>query len=427
MNRIDTVVIGGGQAGLAMSRCLTDREVAHVVLERGQIGERWRSERWDSLTLLTPRWQARLPGWAYEGPDPDGYMTKDEVVTYLESYATSFDAPLHTGVTVLSLGARGPLYEVVTDRGTWTSENVVIATGDCHEAVVPPVARHLPGHVSQVVPTRYRNPAQLPEGGVLVVGASATGLQLAAEIHASGRPVTLSVGRHTRLPRTYRGRDILAWLEEMGVFDERFDEVVDLASSRGQPSLQLVGTPERRTLDLGVAQEMGIRLVGRTDDVEGPVFRFADNLIEDVVAADLKLTRLLMRVDEHITEAGLERVHAPESPLDLVDVPDAPRSLDLDAEGIRTVLWATGFRRSYPWLQVPVLDQRGEIRHEGGVTPRPGLYVMGLRFLRRRSSSFIDGQAKDATELADHLVNRTRTTRVRTSTPTAVPLDAAVA
>ncbi len=402
MRFTDTLIVGGGQAGLALSRSLTERGVEHIVLERGRIGERWRSERWDSLRLLTPRWQSRLPGFRYAGPDPDGYMTRDEVVTLLESYAASFDAPVRCGVTVEGVRPLDEGYEVRTDGGSWRSRNVVVATGECMAAAVPPFAAGLAPHLQQVVPTRYRQPEALPTGGVLVVGASATGLQLAAEIHRSGRPVTLSVGRHTRLPRTYRGRDVIAWLEDMGVFDERAEDVRDLAASRAQPSLQLVGTPERVTLDLGVAQDMGIHLVGRTTSARGSTVRFEDNLVEDVVAADAKLARLLARIDAHAARSGVAWPHEPHP--DRIDVFEAPEALDLDRAGIRTVLWATGFRRAYPWLHVPVLDARGEIVHDRGVTTAPGLYVVGLRLLRRRSSSFIDGQARDAEEIADHIV-----------------------
>jgi putative flavoprotein involved in K+ transport len=280
----------------------------------------------------------------------------------------------------------------------------VVATGDCQKPHVPGFARNLPDSIHQVVPSRYRNPDQLPDGGVLVVGASATGLQLAVEIHKSGRPVTLAVGRHTRMPRTYRGRDVMAWLDEMGVLNQRAEDVRDLSASRAQPSLQLVGTPNHATLDLDVAQRLGIRLAGRARLAMGTTVHFEDNLVEDVVAADLKLVRLLLRIDEHIERSGQSAHAAPEARPPLVDVDDGPRSIDLGGAGIRTVLWATGFRRSYPWLHVPVVTDDGEIVHEGGITPVPGVYVMGLRFLRRRSSSFIDGQARDAEEIADHIL-----------------------
>jgi putative flavoprotein involved in K+ transport len=406
MQHIDTVIIGGGQAGLAMSRCLTDQGVEHVILERGRIAERWRSERWDSLHLLTPNWQSRLPGFSYQGPDPDGFMKRNEVIRFLEHYASSFPAPLHTGVTVTRVEPDPSGYRVTTDQETWTAANVVVATGECQLPAVPSLAQGLSEDIQQVVPTRYKNPGQLPEGGVLVVGASATGIQLAAELHASGRPVTLAVGRHTRLPRTYRGKDILWWFDRMRIFDERIDEVKNPAATRSQPSMQLIGSSDHRTLDLGVLMEAGIRLVGSAATAEGHRMVFQDNLDEVTVAADVKLARLRMRIDEHVEQNGLSDVVEPAERFTPVRPQEAPTRLSLRGEGIKTVLWATGFRRSYPWLRVPVLDARGEIRHNGGITSAPGLYVLGLQFLRRRKSSFIDGVAQDARELTEHLVQR---------------------
>jgi putative flavoprotein involved in K+ transport len=414
MRHIDTVIIGGGQAGLALSHCLTDRGLEHVILERGRIGERWRSERWDSLRLLTPNWQSRLPGFSYDGDDPHGYMDRREVITYLERYAASFPAPVEAGVTVTRVERRPGGYSVDTDQGSWHSANVVIATGDCGEAFVPTMASGVSAEIHQVVPTRYKNPDQLPDGGVVVVGASATGVQLAAEIHASGRPVTLSVGRHTRLPRVYRGRDILWWLDRMGIFDERATDVRDLETSRKQPSLQLVGSPDRRTLDLSALMDQGVRLVGRAMAAASGTMNFDDNLIEDTVAAHVKLVRMTSRIDRYARSEGLEHEIPEAVPIPWIEAPDTTESLDLHREGIRTILWATGFKRSYPWLHVPVFRSDGEISHRGGVTPAAGLYVMGLRFLRRRNSTFIDGQAKDAAEIADHMLT------VRERVPTAV-------
>jgi putative flavoprotein involved in K+ transport len=404
MRRKETVVIGGGQAGLAMSRCLTERGIDHVVLERGRVGERWRSERWDSLRLLTPRWQSRLPGQRYEGDDPDGYMTMGEVIDYLDGYARSFGAPVETGTTVVSLEPAPGGYRVCTDHGDWEAENVVIATGFCDVPYVPPVARGLHPDMHQLVPSRYRNPGQLPEGGVLVVGASSTGVQLADEIHASGRPVTLAAGRHTRMPRLYRGQDILWWLDRMGVFDQSADDVHDIEVSRRQPSLQLVGRPDHSTLDLPLLQERGVRLTGRLVGAEGHRVSFDDDLVAHTVAADARLARLLQKIDAYVSENGLEgEVGEAGSFVPFHWPAPAPDALDLEAEGIRTILWATGFRRQYPWLKVPVLDEKGEIRHRGGITPARGLYVMGHYFLRRRKSSFIDGVGDDARDLADHI------------------------
>lgn len=405
MRHTEAVVIGGGQAGLAMSRCLSERGIGHVVLERGRVAERWRSERWDSLRLLTPNWLSRLPGLQYDGPDPDGYMTMPQVVAFLEGFAAASGVPVETCTTVLGLERDGALYRVTTDRGTWTAPAVVIATGYCDTPFVPDMARRLPDDVVQMVPSAYRNPGQLAEGGVLVVGASASGIQLADEIRASGRPVTVAVGRHLRLPRRYRGKDILWWMDRMGIFDQRGDEVYDLEVSRQQPSLQLVGRPDHASLDLPALRRRGVRLAGRLLGIDGSTVTFDDDLVAAAAASDAKLAMLLGRIDEFIARSGLEAEAGPAPAFEpsWPEVGDGPLSLDLRAEGIATVLWATGFKRRYPWLHVPVLDARGEIRHDGGVTGAPGLYVMGLQFLRRRKSAFIDGVADDARELAAHL------------------------
>jgi len=402
-------VIGGGQAGLAMSRCLADAGVDHVVLERGRVAERWRSSSWDSLRLLTPNWQSRLPGFRYDGPDPDGYMAVPEVVDYLGRYARSFHAPVEEGTSVLAVERAGGGYRVTTDRGAWDAASVVVATGHCDTPFVPGMARQLDPDVAQVVPSGYRNPRHLPEGGVLVVGASSTGVQLADEIHASGRPVTLAVGRHTRLPRVYRGRNILWWLDAMGVFDESAAEVFDLAVSRNQPSLQLVGRSDHATLDLPALEERGVRLVGRVVGAEGPRVSLADDLVAHTAASDVRLARLLQRIDVFAARTGLDaEVAPPEDFRPFLWPAPPPTEIDLRAEGIRAVVWATGFRRLYPWLKVPVLDERGEIRHQGGVTALPGLYVIGLYFLRRRKSSFIDGVGQDALDLTTHLAAHLR-------------------
>jgi putative flavoprotein involved in K+ transport len=404
VRRIDTIVVGGGQAGLAMSRCLSDRRIENVVLERGRVAERWRSERWDSLRLLTPNWQSRLPGFRYQGSDGDGYMTMPEIIDFLEKYAASFSAPIEDRTTVLGVERASKGFRVTTDRGSWESSNLVIATGHSDVPFVPAFASGLRLEFTQVTPSRYRHPGQLPSGGVLVVGASSSGVQLADEIHRSGRSVTLAVGHHTRMPRCYRGRDILWWLDRMGVFDERVDDLVDGERSRRQPSLQLVGTPERRSLDLPSLEAMGVRLVGTVTGTAGSRLSLADDLVAHAAAADVKLARLLARIDDFVAREALSgSVGEPEPFVPFHWPAPAPTELDLRAEGIRTVLWATGFHRRYPWLKVPVLDERGEIRHQGGITDAPGLYVLGLHFLRRRKSNFIDGVGDDAFELAGHI------------------------
>jgi len=407
VKRTNTIIIGGGQAGLAMSRRLVERGVDHAILERGRVAERWRSERWDSLRLLTPRWQSRLPGWSYGGPAPDGFMTKSEVIEYLEGYARSFDTPLHTGVTVISVELELDCFKVTTDCCVWRAANVVIATGECDRPYIPPMAADFPVRIAQVAPTRYRNPEQLPGGGVLVVGASATGIQLASEIARSGRPVTLAVGRHIRLPRSYRGRDIMAWFDAIGLLSEPASQVWDINASRRQPSLQLIGAEDRRSLDLNILQEQGVRVAGRVIGAEGGHVYLADDLAATIERAEVKMHEQLDRVDSFIARSGLSAEFPAEERPRRVRIPEAPSMLNLEAEGISAVLWATGYRREYPWLRVPVLDANGELRHDGGVTPQPGLYALGLRFMRRRNSSFLDGVGADAEELAERIVNRT--------------------
>ena len=402
---VPVVVIGAGHAGLAMSRRLTDRSIDHVVIERGVVANSWRTQRWDSLRLLTPNWHANLPGAAPSGHHPDGYMTVGEVAALIERYATTVEAPVVDGTTVTRLGRHGDGYEVVTDRGAWTCAAAVIASGGCVAASVPAFAAALPSSITSVTPLAYRSPRLLPDGGVLVVGASATGVQLAEEIHASGRPVTLAVGEHVRMPRTYRGRDIFWWTETAGILDERYDEVDDLVRARHLPSPQLIGTPQRRSIDLNSLRDAGIRIVGRLGGIRDGTAQFSGGLVNVCALADLKLDRLLRRLDDTADNLGFGDDVGPPERFEPTCPPQSPMSqLDLAADGIHTVIWATGYRPDHHWVDLPVFDHRARIRHRGGIVDdAPGLYVLGLNVLRRRRSSFIGGAAGDTEELADHL------------------------
>jgi len=405
MKHTDTVIIGGGQAGLAMSRCLIEYQIDHVILERGRVGERWRSERWDSLRLLTPNWQSRLPHFHYNGSDPDAFMTMPEFIRHLERYAESFEAPLQTGTNVQSVERlNNGRFRIATDTGDWSAHNVVVATGFCDSPRVPAFSAALPSNIVQLVPSDYRNPAQVPKDGVLVVGASATGLQIADELAEAGRKVTLAVGTHVRVPRRYRGKDILYWMDAMGGFSAPGDP----AEERKTPPPQLVGTPENRDLDLGELQKKGVRLAGRATSAQGDRVYFADDLKAKVEMADTQMMGLLAKIDEYIESSGSPAPAADRDSITAVKVPTAPSMIDLRGENIRTVVWATGYQRHYPWLKVPVLDDRGEIRHEGGVASEPGLYVLGMRFQRTKGSNLIDGVGPDADVLSKHIAERIR-------------------
>jgi putative flavoprotein involved in K+ transport len=397
-------VIGAGHAGLAMSRCLTERSIDHIVIERGEVANSWRTERWDSLRLLTPNWQSRLPGFGYEGNDPDGYRTMPETIDFLARYAKVIAAPIVTHTRVTSVSAAEGGFLVATDKGDWRCRTVVLATGACNVARVPAVAASVPPGIETVTSMDYRNPGQLDEGGVLVVGASATGTQLADEIHRSGRPVTLSVGEHVRAPRVYRGKDILWWMDAVGLHAERYDAIEDIDRARRLPSFQLAGSPERRTLDLNALTGIGVKLAGRIAGIADGKAQFSGSLHNNCAMADLKMNRLLNTIDEWVTSKGLDNeVDAPDRPPPTEVEKAPPLLMDLKAGKIRTIVWAGGYRPDYSWLHVPVLDRKGQVRHDGGVTAHPGMYLMGMQFLRRRKSALIDGAGDDARDLSSHL------------------------
>jgi putative flavoprotein involved in K+ transport len=375
-----------------------------LVIERGDVANSWRNERWDSLSLLTPNWQSRLPGFDYPGKDPDGFMSVQEVVTFIEDYAHYCKAPVRTQSTVKSLTKNNDDYLLVTDCEEWRCRSVVIASGACNVPTIPKVAKDLPSDIQQVTPWEYRNPSQLQEGGVLVVGSSSTGLQLAEEIHRSGRPVTIASGEHVRLPRVYRGRDIQWWMDKAGVLDEGLDEIDDINRARRLPSPQLVGSRARKILDLNTMTELGIKLVGRLMGVNNGHLQFSGSLRNVCALADLKMNRLLVAIDEWAEQSPMAAQFDPAERFEPTGVDEVPcLDLDLATCGIRSIVWATGYRPDYSWLNVPVLDRKDMIKHNGGVTDSPGMYVLGMPFLRRRKSSFIHGAEDDARFVTEHL------------------------
>ncbi len=399
---IDVIVIGAGHAGLSMSYLLGMEGVDHIVLERGEIANSWRNERWDSLKLLTPNWQTQLPGRRYDGDDPDGFMPVSELVGFLENYAVSSGAPVATNTTVTSVRREGCRYRVTTDRGSLVARAVVLATGACNIPSVPKLAAELPDHITQLTPHDYHSADQVEDGGVLIVGASATGLQFAAELLHAGHDVTVAAGEHVRMPRCYRGRDIFYWLDRCGIHDERYDEVEDINRGRRLPSPQLVGSNDSNVLDLNSLAEQGARVSGRLMGVRDGIAQFSGSLRNVCALADLKMQRLLRTIDE---TADADGAPAPER-FEGTRIDNEPLlTLDLDKAGIRTVIWATGFRPDYSWLDVPVFDRKGHVRHDGGIVDAPGLYLLGLPLMRRRKSSFIFGIEDDARDISEHLID----------------------
>ncbi|WP_426592595.1 NAD(P)-binding domain-containing protein [Cellulomonas sp. McL0617] len=410
MITIDTIVIGAGHAGLAASRLLTQAGRDHVVLDRGRIGERWRTERWDSLRLLTPNWMTRLPSWQYVGTDPESYQSSGDFLRYLEAYASSYGAPVVGGTAVLELtrgsGDGDRRYLVVTDRGTWSARHVIIATGPYGTPRVPPgLARQ-----DVLMSNQYRNPAQLPTGGILVVGASSSGVQIADELNRAGRDVTLAVGGHTRMPRRYRGLDIFWWLERTGRLARTIDDMPDPEAARREPSFQLVGrrrdSDAHVDVDLSTLQSNGVRLAGRMEHLTGSTAHFRPDLPENVASADDRMHRFLDAADRFAERTGLAPELRSGSRPRPVELANPPRRLDLGAERIATVVLATGYRSHNPWLRLPITRPGGVIAQRNGVTSAPGVYTVGQRFQHRRDSGFIDGARHDARFVVEHLTGR---------------------
>jgi putative flavoprotein involved in K+ transport len=399
---IDVVVIGAGHAGLAMSRWLGQRDIEHVVLERAEVANSWRAERWDSMRLLTPNWMTTLPGCAYRGNDPDGFMRAREVATFIAGYAREIAAPVRTHTTVTGLWPEGSGWRVATDHGDWHCRCAVLASGAFARPVLPRLAEQVPEGVAQWTARTYRNPSQLMDGGVLVVGASATGVQLAQEIQQSGRRVTLAVGEHVRMPRIYRGRDIQWWMYASGLLDQRIGDVDDPDRARHVSSPQLVGTPERATLDLNALQAQGVEIVGRLAGIREGRAQFSGSLRNVCALADLKMDRLLDAVD--VWAQGNGHGAAPDAGERAARTQLAPalRSGLTLGHDVQTVVWATGFRPDHSWLHVPAVGADGRLQHDAGVIA-PGLVMLGLPFLRRRKSSFIHGAEDDVRELGAHL------------------------
>lgn len=401
----DTLVVGGGQAGLAMSEHLSACGVPHIVLERDRIAERWRTARWDSLVMNGPAWHDRFPTLEFGDADPDGFPGKEDVAAYFEAYAAKINAPIRCGVEVNAVirleGRTG--FRAETSSGIIEASNIVAATGPFQRPIIPPIVPAQTA-VTQLHSNTYRNPAQLPAGAVLVVGAGSSGAQIADELSCAGRRVFLSVGPHDRPPRAYRGRDFVWWLGVLGKWD-----AATVTPGREHVTIAVSGANGGKTIDFRRFAEQGITLVGLTESCSGGVIRFAPDLAENIARGDANYLSVLDEADAYIARNGLD---LPEEPEGRVIGPDPDcltnplRTLDLAAEGINTILWATGYAVDYGWLKVDSFDEKGRPQHVRGVSQEAGVYFLGLPWQSRRGSAFIWGVWHDAKYIADQIVKQ---------------------
>lgn len=418
VNVAEVVVVGGGQAGLSTSWFLTRAGVDHVVLEAQTPAHEWADTRWDSFTLVTPNRQCRLPGYAYDGPDPDGFMTRDEVVTWLAGYAPTFGPPVreHARVTRLVEDHDGPgRFELTVERPdgeeTWRATHVVVATGGYHLPLVPPWAPALDPTVQQLHSADYRNAAQLPPGDVLVVGSGQSGAQIAEDLHLEGRRVHLAVGDAPRVARTYRGRDCMTWLADMGLYDAPVAEYPGGRAAREKTNHYVTGRDGGRDIDLRAFALEGMRLYGLLDDGGGTRVRFRPTLRASLDGADAVHRSICRDIDAWIERQGIDA--PPGSHYEPVWEPDhEPRELDLAAEGVTSVVWAIGYRPDYRWVHAGVFDGAGRPVHTRGVTAVDGLTFLGIPWLHTWGSGRFLGIATDAEHLADGIVRDLRIRRV---------------
>jgi putative flavoprotein involved in K+ transport len=409
MESVETVVIGGGQAGLAMSYHLKEQCREHVVLERARVAERWRTQRWDSLMFQFPNWSIELPGCAYKGDDPDGFSQKDDVVRFIEAYSTRIEAPLRTGINVRSLraDAQPGRYIVLTDHGELQARNVVIATGPYQQPKIPPRSTGFPTDIVQLHASEYRNPNALPSGAVLVVGSGASGCQIADELVEAGRRVYLSVGRHRRFPRRYRGKDFFWWSRVLGRYDLTVD---DSPQARRMAPPVVTGVHGGYSIDLRRSAANGLRLLGHLLDVSDGRVALAADLGENLRHGDQAFDNFRREVDGYISSTGTD-VSQPlsdDNHAHATDAGESPRVIDVRVEAIRSIIWATGYTVDFGWVELPIFDEQGDPVHRRGVTAAPGIYFLGLAWLHKLTSSVLCGVGEDASFLAERIAEDRR-------------------
>lgn len=410
-HHVEVLIIGGGQAGLSLSYLLKQQGLSHVILEKNRLGHAWRSERWDSFCLVTPNWQCALPGFPYQGDDPEGFMVKDDIVAYIDAYIASFGPPALEGVTVTGVrrdAACGWLVE--SSAGVYHAAQVVIAVGGYHTPIIPADAARLPASVMQLHSSDYINPAQLPPGEVLVVGTGQSGCQIAEDLHLAGRRVHLCVGDAPRVARRYRGKDVVKWLDEMAYYDLPVDRHPLGAGVRDKTNHYVTGRDGGRDIDLRKFALEGMQLYGRYLALEDGVARFGDDLARNLDGADATYRKINASIDQHIAHHGIDAlIEAAYAPL-WQPGPDAPATLDMADGAVAAVVWCIGFRTDFSWIEAPIFDQRGYPGHERGVTAAPGLYFLGLPWQYTWGSGRFSGIARDAAHLLEHIVQHAQQT-----------------
>lgn len=400
------IIVGGGQAGLSASYCLKQLGIENVIFEKHRIAHAWRSQRWDAFCLVTPNWQCLLPGFEYAGAAPNGFMPKQDIVKYIEAYAESFDAPIFEGVDVKRVGRLPDMrtYSVRTSVGSFTADSVVIAAGSYHAAKIPTVAKQLPSRVTQIHSSEYKNPDTIPDGAVLVVGSGQSGCQIAEDLHFAGRDVYLSVGSAPRSPRNYRGKDVVDWLDLMGYYDTPIDTFDDPVQVRKKTNHYLTGRDGGREINLRQLAQEGMKLAGRLQDIRNGAIAFKSDLHENLNKADAIANSIKSSIDTYIAESGIDAPEAPSE--DAIASPEPVISLDWETMNLRSVIWCTGFKTNFSWVDVPVFDREGYPKHVRGVTEAEGLYFLGLPWLYTWGSGRMSGVGRDARYVADDIAAR---------------------
>ncbi len=403
------VIVGGGQAGLAVSYCLKQKNIEHIVFEKNKIASAWASKRWDTFCLVTPNWQCTLPGFPYAGDDPDGFMHRDDIVKYVEAYAESFQPNIKEGVSVekITLASsdrqyRDYQYQVDTSIGSYSASQVVVAIGGYHQPKYPRMAERLPSEIVQIHSSEYKNSAALPEGAVLVVGTGQSGCQIAEDLHIAGRQVHLCVGGAPRSPREYRGKDVVDWLDQLGYYDIPIDEHPQKETVRTKTNHYVTGRGGGREIDLRQFATEGMQLYGRLGEIQGSHLSLKDDLQQNLDQADDVAESIKRTIDTYIEKNKIEApVEAPYKPV--WQPQNTPLSVNLKAENIKTVIWAIGYHMDFRWIDVPVFDGQGYPTHERGVTTREGIYFIGLPWLYTWGSGRFSGVARDAEYLAERI------------------------